>query len=384
MPSDPVLLHTAVAFNKACQSVLNYGSQHRTFNKNILNKATYKQVRQAVPNLPSPLVQTARDEASEMLKRTRFASIIKKRLSIRYDHRTFKFFPDSNYVSLATTFGRFNFPFKHYHYMDRWRGEYTNAQLIVRNKKVFFNVQVKLPNFQIQTQADTFLGIDRGIINIAVCSDNTFYNSKHLRAVKGRYQYIKRKLQHIGTRSAKRHLKRLSGRERRFVLDTNHCVSKAVVNKQFSAFAMEKLWGIRRKNRGRLFNKRFGSWSFAELQRFIQYKAEQKGKTTIFINPYHTSQCCSRCGYAKRGNRKGSFFQCLNCGFSLNADLNASRNIGMLGRSEYLRLYVNQPIVASSETMPTGMVDDSYKPTPFRGGQLTKRCSRGPTGINRP
>jgi transposase len=44
--------------------------------------------------------------------------------------------------------------------------------------------------------------------------------------------------------------------------------------------------------------------------------------------------------------RKGSVFKCKNCGFELNADLNASRNIEVLGKSEYLRLMSTQPNVA--------------------------------------
>lgn len=359
-----MLLQTAVAFNKACQIVLNYGSHHKTYNKNVLNRETYRQVRTKVPHLPSALVQTARDEASEMLKRTNFASITKKRFSIRYDNRTFKFYPDSNYVSLTTVAGRLNFTFKHYSYMDRWRGEYTNAQLIARGKRVFINVQVKLPDAPAHTDEPHFLGMDRGIMNIAVCSDNTFYNSKHLRAVKGRYQYLRRKLQHTGTRSAKRHLRKLSGRERRFCAGVNHCISKVVVNKPYNVFVMEKLGIRKRKSNGHHLNSKLSTWSFAELQRFINYKAEQLGKQIIFINPRYTSQRCSRCGFTDRRNRHGSTFYCRNCSFQLNADLNASRNIGTLGRSEYLRRCVNPPIVASVEPMPTGMMNDSYKPIP--------------------
>ena len=45
----------------------------------------------------------------------------------------------------------------------------------------------------------------------------------------------------------------------------------------------------------------------------------------------------------------------------MNVDLNASRNIGVLGKSEHLRLFVNEPIVAPDETSPTRVVDGSYK-----------------------
>jgi len=367
LPFEQALLQTAIAFNKACQIVLDYGSKHKVYNKSVLNKATYQQVRKEVPNLPSALVQTARDEASETLLRTTFAAAVKKRLSVRYDNRCFKFYPESNYASLTTVFGRLNFPFKHYAYMDKWRGEYTNAQLIVRRNRVFLNVQVKLPDSPSKVTGKV-LGIDRGILNVAVCSDNTFFNSKRLRAVKGRYQFLKRRLQYVGTRSAHRKLRELSGRERRFVLNTNHCISKAIVNKPFDVFALEKLEIRKKKKNGKRFNRKLGLWSYGELQRFIGYKAEAQGKIMVFANPRHTSQRCSRCGFVHRWNRHGLGFRCGNCGFSLNADLNAARNIEVLGKSEYLRLFVNEPIVASCETLPKGIADDSYKPPLSRGG----------------
>ena len=295
-----------------------------------------------------------------MLKRLGFRKIEKKHLSVRYDKRTFKFYPDSNRVSLTTVFGRLNFPFKHYTYMNRWKGEYTNAQLLIQGKKAFLNVQVKLLDPP-RIEGSETLGVDRGITNIAVCSDNTFYNSKHLRAVKGRYQHNKQALQSVGTRSAKRHLKRLSGRERRFVRSVNHNLSKAVVTKPCCIIALEKLGITKNKKNGKRLNRKLGSWSFRELQTFIEYKAMELGKTVVLVNPRHTSQACSRCGCVNRGNRHGSEFKCLNCGFELNADLNASRNIWVIGRSEYLRLKdVNQPIVAPSEAR----ADGSYKPTP--------------------
>jgi len=367
LPFDQALVQTAFAFNKACQTVLDYGSKHKVYNKSVLNKATYQQVRKEVPNLPSALVQTARDEASEMLLRTDFAKIIKKRLSVRYDKRTFKFYPDSNHASLTTVHGRLNFPFKHYSYLDSWRGEYTNAQLIIRKNSVFLNVQVEVPDVE-KKATGKVLGIDRGILNIAVCSDGTFFNSKRLRAVKGRYRHLERRLQHVGTRSAHRKLQRLAGRERRFVLNTNQCISKVVVNKPFDVFALEKLEITRKKKNGKRFNRLLGSWSPNELQRFVAYKAEGQGKVVVFVNPKFTSQRCSRCGFVHKWNRHGLRFRCGNCGFELNADLNASRNIEVLGRSEYLRLFVNEPIVASGEASPTGVVDGSYKPRPSGRG----------------
>jgi IS605 OrfB family transposase len=361
LPFDAALGQTALSFNEACQVVLNYGSEHRTCNKNALNRATYRQVRLALPSLPSALVQTARDEGSEMLKRTGCAATVKKRLSVRYDKRTFKFYPDQSRVSLTTVRGRLSFPFKHYAYLDTWRGEYTNAQLLIRRNKVFLNIQVQIPK-EDQRVTGSVLGIDRGVLNIAVCSDNTFFNSRRLRAVKRRYKHLKEVLQRVGTRSAHRKLQRLSGRERRFALDTNHCISKAIVSKHFDLFALEKLHVRRSRRNGTRFNNLLGSWSPDQLRRFIMYKSEAIGKAIVEVDPRHTSQRCSRCGFVHKRNRYGLNFRCGKCGFTLNADLNASRNIEALGKSEYLRLFVNEPIVAPNKASLAGTVDGSYKP----------------------
>jgi len=354
------LTATAKAFNEACQKVLDYGYEKRVHNKSKLNKATYHEIR-SVSTLPSALVQTARDEASEMLKRVKFkVKPEKKQLSIRYDGRTFKFYPDSGYVSLTTVMGRLTYQFKKYDYMDNYKGDYTNAQLIIRHDVAFLNVQVKMPDTPALAKREPkVLGVDRGILNIVTCSDNTFLNSKKLRNVKGRYQYLKSNLQHLGTRSAKRKLKRLSGRERRFVRNINHIASKQMVNKPFNVIALEKLEIKKKKKNGRRFNRKLGNWSYGQLSTFIKYKAESTGKTVVDVNPKYTSQMCSRCGYTNKANRKGLVFKCKECGYELNADLNAARNIAVLGMSEYGRLFVNEPIVASQ---------DSYKPPISMGG----------------
>lgn len=72
------LFQISIAFNRDRQIVLDYGSAHKACNKSILSRATYQHVRREAPNLSSALVQRARDEAPEMLKRNRFAVSKKK------------------------------------------------------------------------------------------------------------------------------------------------------------------------------------------------------------------------------------------------------------------------------------------------------------------
>ncbi len=74
--------------------------------------------------------------------------------------------------------------------------------------------------------------------------------------------------------------------------------------------------------------RRLHSWSFAQFHGFLSYKAQERGMTVVKIDPRHTSQTCSHCGYQARNNRRSqSLFLCRKCGYSLNADLNAAVNI---------------------------------------------------------
>ncbi|MBS3095106.1 transposase [Candidatus Woesearchaeota archaeon] len=61
------------------------------------------------------------------------------------------------------------------------------------------------------------------------------------------------------------------------------------------------------------------------MQGFIEYKARLNGVKVIKVKPYNTSKDCSRCELP--GTRSKGFFHCNHCGFSLNADLNASYNL---------------------------------------------------------
>ena len=106
-------------------------------------------------------------------------------------------------------------------------------------------------------------------------------------------------------------------------------------------------------------------WSPSEFQIFIKYKAKDAGKDVVYINPKHTSQKCSRCGYIDKNNRHGSVFKCKNCGLELNADLNASRNIEVLGKSEYFRLLSASQSLRFNETPLTGGVGDQQQAPKF-------------------
>lgn len=346
------LKDTIEQYSQAYKYCIDKGIELHTSNKKKIHNATYYQLREMYPKIPSALLQTVRDVACENLKALKLKTKpLPKNKFIRYDKRTFSF--KNALVSVSTVNGRkkFNVIIPEYFkkYLD-WNCKAGTVTL--RGNQLWLNL---IFNKEVKQKVipKTFIGIDRGINNIVVTSDNEFYNSKQLKNTKSKYQYLKKKLQSKGTPSAKKHLKKISGREKRFVRDVNHCISKELASKDYDCFVLENLKKLPR-NRGKKFNKKLGNWSYYQLESFLNYKTEILNKIIYKVNPKHTSQRCSKCGHIEPSNRNGNRFKCKSCGFELHSDLNASRNIAQLGKSELSRLNVIQPIVTinTSVTSP--------------------------------
>lgn len=345
------LLDTMRAYSTAFNTSSEWGFSNHTWNKVENHKATYRDVRASVPDLPSSLVQGARDCACDALKAVKCKTVpVRKPLAaMRYNSRVIAVNMAHGTASIATVRGRIKatFPVSEYHrkYLP-WMIKSSTVSYDRQKKAFFLHVSVEHPDVA-PVQDTHVLGIDRGVVNVAVCSDNTFFNSKCAKNARSKYAHLRKELQSKGTRSAKRKLRKMSGRERRFVTDVNHCISKQIVASDYTVFALEDLTKIRvQKRRSRSFNRKLNNWAFYELEQFIRYKAEARGKQVVLVDARYTSQKCSACGHTYKGNRDGSSFRCRRCGFQLHADLNAARNIAQAGISGLSRLPVNQPNVA--------------------------------------
>lgn len=345
------ILKTMRDYTVAFNTCTAWGFDNHTSSKVTNHNATYRCVRGIVPALPSALVQGARDCACEAIQAVKCKTIPLRKpySSMRYNQRVIHVYLESGYATIATSDGRvkvtFQFP-DYYRKYQGWKIKSSTLSLRRNDHTFYLHCQVESRTPELVKQMG-ILGIDRGIINIAVCSDNTFYNSKLVKNTRAHYAYLRQQLQSKGTRSAKRKLRKLSGRERRFVTDVNHCIAKQIVQSPSTVFALEDLSKIRVQNRrGKSLNRKLNSWSFYQLEQFIRYKAEGLGKTAILVDARFTSQKCSACGHVYKGNRNKSQFLCRACGFELHADLNAARNIAHAGIAGVGGLPVNQPIVA--------------------------------------
>jgi len=326
IPYNKSLIETMRQYSYSANKVINFGWNIQTNNKRELHDLTYYKIRKET-QLPAQLVCSSRDKAVEVLKsKPKTKPILKERLTIRYDARSFSFKcnKEGYYITLSTIDGRIKIPIEipeyYWKYLD-WK--VCSADLIMIKKRLFLHIclskDIITPKF-----LDGFLGVDVGINNVAVTSNKQFFNSKQVKRKKLMFKRLRAKLQSKGTLSSKRLLKKISGRENRWMTWVNHNISKEIINCREGTIVLENIKGIR-TNKGRRLNYWLHSWSFYQLQRFIEYKGIMNGKRIIKINPYHTSKSCSRCG--KIGSRSKSFFVCSHCGYSLNADLNGAINI---------------------------------------------------------
>ena len=121
--------------------------------------------------------------------------------------------------------------------------------MINKNKVYLHIVFVKEVN-QL-TSTGKVVGIDRGINNLAVTSNNKFFGGGIIKKQVDKYQSLRSKLQQKGSKSAIRHLQKLSGRERRFRADINHQISKKIINSlnPGDTIVVENLTGIRKSKK---------------------------------------------------------------------------------------------------------------------------------------
>ena len=364
----PELLETVSIYNQIVNLHINECFILKTISKKELHSSIYYKIREQFPTFPSALIQCARDNCIEILKGNKYKIHTTKKpfSSIRFDLRTIKVFLNSSTLSITTVQGRKKYNILVPEYFNKYKSwKVKGVTLGVSNKSMKLHIVVETDNPIFKNDNhNQVLGIDLGIKNFAVLSNNTFIKGKKVRGIKRKNQYLRSKLQSLGTRSAKRKLKLLSGRERRFQRDFNHCLSKQIVNMPYNIIAMEDLNGIRTYKKGKVFNRKISNWTFFQLKQFIFYKMENIGKYLISVDPRYTSQRCSKCGFIDKGNRKGSSFHCLSCGYICHSDLNASYNISQIGFILFEQAFVNKPIVTINDkisSLQNNILDISYK-----------------------
>ncbi|WP_228057024.1 transposase [Tychonema sp. LEGE 07203] len=255
-----VVSQTALAYRDA----LNYTSQvafdaGKTSNGAKLQKAVYNELRvrfglgaQMACNVPRQVsgtyktlwtkVKQSNDAIASCYTKRRYKGLdkapkyISRTCTLNYQ-RDYSFKTERR-VSIITLQGRIVVSYDGYNkHLDLIaNGARIGAAKIVyqRSSKIYYlmvSLEVETPKID-PLKITRSSGVDVGMRYLAVETDlqnkSKFYSGKNARHKANRYYKARMTLQRKDTRSAKRRLIALSGRERRFIADVNHQISKDI------------------------------------------------------------------------------------------------------------------------------------------------------------
>jgi len=332
------LRRTLETANAACDYISQVAWQSKTFRQFPIHRLTYQAARETFA-LAAQLTVRCIAKVADAYKLDRKAQrTFQPHGAVAYDERILSYTHQNTAVSIWTLEGRQEIPFvcgeRQRQLLAFRRGE-TDLAFVRGEWYLFATAEIETPE---PIDVEGVLGVDLGVNSIATDSDGEIHSGKAIKNVRYRHRRLRNKLQRLGTLGSRRRLRVLAGQERRFAKHVNHCLSKRIVAKAEHtkrAIAVEDLTHIRTRIRARRSQRAtLHSWSFAQLQGFMVYKAMGCGIPVHRVDPRNTSRRCPVCGHCAKANRKTqSSFVCTSCGFAGLADVIAAENIRVLGRA---------------------------------------------------
>ena len=121
--------------------------------------------------------------------------------------------------------------------------------------------------------------------------------------------------------------KRVSAKATRIKHEISQCIASQVVSiadQNDAHISLENLSWL---------DSQGGRWPHAEIQQRIENTAKRYGLKVIKVGAKDTSRTCSHCGGKVSNNSKTRVGTCTSCGFSLDRDVSASREIALRATS---------------------------------------------------
>jgi IS605 OrfB family transposase len=225
---------------------------------------------------------------------------------------------------------------------DHWK----DSKIFLQDSQWYLNLsyEIDIPE---PITAGAIVGVDQGIKRLFVASDSNnnklFYKANHLNHKLSNIRKARAKVQAVGTRSSRKLIKRMSEHEASVTEHAAHVASKRLVqwacDNGARKIVIEDLSNIRDASlkKGKQLRSKVQRWPYGLFTFFVTYKAAAKGITVEVVSPKNTSRMCSKCGHIDKSNRNGFAFKCTSCGYTADADYNASKNIA----SRYMSIGLN-------------------------------------------
>jgi IS605 OrfB family transposase len=335
--------------NAACNAISDYAWANQLFNQFKLHKVLYVDLRSKF-SLGSQMTVRCLSKVADSYKLDKLAKRqFKAHGSIAFDLHILKYFTEQQVVSIWTLGGREKIAYqcgeRQREMLKHQKGE---SDLVYHRSEFYLLATCEVPEEPLEA-VDSYLGVDRGVVNVATDSDGNLYTGQRVEQRRKRYSRQRQELQKANTKKSRRKVRRIGNKQARFQRDVNHCIAKELVKRAKrtkQGIALEDLTGINLRTRVRRETRaERGNWSFDQLGQFIEYKAARYGVPYAEVDPCYTSQRCAACGHTEKANRRSqSEFLCCACGHTAHADVNAAINISVAACQPANRLNERPPV----------------------------------------
>ena len=224
-------------------------------------------------------------------------------------------------------------------------GKIKTSTIVRENGEYYLSMVIEMDEKEtIKSVLDTPIGVDVGVKVFAYTSDKREFKQVDLESKTKKIEQLQKRLSakdkdskgyiKMKKRLAKAHKDLINARNY-FIHETTKELSThsvvAVENlkiKNMSKSARGTIEEPKKSSSKRGLNRVILKQGWAIFFNQLEYKLADNGGELIKVNPKYTSQTCSQCGYRNKNNRLSqSKFVCKKCGYSTNADYNASVNI---------------------------------------------------------
>lgn len=338
IPTNPKDLELIMDLMEEYRSVVNEASKIQFSNlkelsniKTLHNKFYYP-ARDKFPKVPSQVIIKAEQESLASYKAIKSnkhkisSPFVKKNLSLRLDKRLYSHVKNEpTKIGITTKDRKKEFQITLYPKLEELMNQhqFVDPMIYVKNGKLM--ISLSFDNSKEAVKPSLCLGVDLGIRRTASCSDGRLIIDKKFNKEKRRLRYLKRCLQSKGTKSSRKHLKKLKHKERNKNKNQTHLVANEILRTKANVIALENIKGIKAKKHKKQNKNGVSQVPFYELRRILTYKAKNMGKHVCLVSPAWTSQIDSVSGI-KEGERRGCRFYAKS-GLVYDADINAAVNI---------------------------------------------------------
>ena len=232
-------------------------------------------------------------------------------------------------------------------------GEIKNVTVSQKCGHYFVSIQTEF-EYEIPTHKGGEIGIDMGVARFATLSNGEFFEPLNaFKTYKGKLAKLQRQLknkvkfsqnwQKLKAKIAKLHHK-IANCRKDFLHKISTQISKnhamiyiedlQVSNMSKSAKGTVEAHGKNVKQKSGL-NRSILDQSWFEFRRQLDYKTQWQGGFLVAVPAQNTSRTCPCCGHVAKENRQTQAnFECVECGYTENADVVGALNV--LGRGRVI------------------------------------------------